>query len=175
MTIKTIFLDRDGVINKEINYLHKIEDFEFIDGVFEACQYLKSLDYKIIVITNQSGISRGYFTEKDFQIITNWMLAEFKKKDIKILDVFHCPHLPDSNCNCRKPMPGMLLKAKHKHNIDMQSSWLIGDTEVDIIAANSSGITNTILVKSGHKTNEVDSNAKYILESIHRSNEVIIN
>jgi D-glycero-D-manno-heptose 1,7-bisphosphate phosphatase len=174
MTIKTIFLDRDGVINKEINYLHKIEDFEFIDGVFEACQYLKSLDYKIIVITNQSGISRGYFTEKDFQIITNWMLAEFKKKDIKILDVFHCPHLPDSNCNCRKPMPGMLLKAKYKHNIDMQSSWLIGDTEVDIIAANSSGIANTILVKSGHKINEFDSNAKYILESIHQSRKVII-
>ena len=174
MTIKTIFLDRDGVINKEINYLHKIEDFEFIDGVFEACQYLKSLDYKIIIITNQSGISRGYFTEKDFQIITNWMLAEFKKNDIKILDVFHCPHLPDSNCNCRKPMPGMLLKAKYKHNIDMQSSWLIGDTEVDIIAANSSGITNTILVKSGHKINEFDSNAKYILESIHQSRKVII-
>ena len=174
MTIKTIFLDRDGVINKEINYLHKIEDFEFIDGVFEACQYLKSLDYKIIIITNQSGISRGYFTERDFQIITNWMLAEFKKKDIKILDVFHCPHLPDSNCNCRKPMPGMLLKAKYKHNIDMQNSWLIGDTEVDIIAANSSGITNTILVKSGHKINEFDSNAKYILESIHQSSKVII-
>ena len=174
MTIKTIFLDRDGVINKEINYLHKIEDFEFIDGVFEACQYLKSLDYKIIIITNQSGISRGYFTERDFQIITNWMLGEFKKKDIKILDVFHCPHLPDSNCNCRKPMPGMLLKAKYKHNIDMQSSWLIGDKEVDIIAANSSGISNTILVKSGHKINELASNAKYILESIHQSSKVII-
>ena len=174
MNIKSIFLDRDGVINKEINYLHKIEDFEFINGVFEACQYLKRLDYKIIIITNQSGISRGYFTERDFQIITNWMLAEFKKKDIKILDVFHCPHLPDSNCNCRKPMPGMLLKAKYKHNIDMQSSWLIGDTEVDIIAANSSGITNTILVKSGHKINEFDSNAKYILESIHQSSKVII-
>ena len=71
-------------------------------------------------------------------------------------------------------MPGMLLKAKYKHNIDMQSSWLIGDTEVDIIAANSSGITNTILVKSGHKINEFDSNAKYILESILQSSKVII-
>ena len=87
MSIKTIFLDRDGVINKETGYLHKIEDFKFIDGVFEACHYLKSLDYKIIIITNQSGISRGYFTEQDFQIITNWMLAEFKKKDVKILEL----------------------------------------------------------------------------------------
>ena len=174
MTLKTIFLDRDGVINKEVNYLHKIDDFEFIDGVFESCQYLESLDYKIIIITNQSGISRGYYTENDFQILTNWMISKFKKNDIKILDVFHCPHLPESNCNCRKPKPGMPLEAKHKHNIDMNNSWLIGDTEVDIIAANSAGITNTILVKSGHKINEADSNAKYILESIHQSNQVII-
>ena len=175
MTLKTIFLDRDGVINKEVNYLHKIEDFEFIDGVFETCQYLESLDYKIIVITNQSGISRGYYTENDFQIITNWMISKFKKNDINILDIFHCPHLPESNCNCRKPKPGMLLEAKCKHNIDMQNSWLIGDTEVDIIAANTADITNTILVKSGHKINEADSNAKYILESIHQSSQVIIN
>ena len=175
MTIKTIFLDRDGVINKEINYLHKIEDFEFINGVFEACQYLKRLDYKIIIITNQSGISRGYYSEKDFQIITNWMISEFKKKNIIILDVFHCPHLPESNCNCRKPKPGMLLEAKYKHNINMKNSWMIGDKEADIIAANSSGITNTILVKSGHKINELNSNAKYILESINQSNQVIVN
>jgi D-glycero-D-manno-heptose 1,7-bisphosphate phosphatase len=175
MSIKTIFLDRDGVINKEINYLHKIDDFEFIDGVFETCQYLISLDYQIIVITNQSGISRGYYTEKDFQIITEWMIAEFQKNDIIILDIFHCPHLPNSNCNCRKPKPGMLLDAKYKHNIDMQNSWLIGDKEVDIIAANSSGITNTILVKSGHKINEVDSNAKYFLDSIQQSKQVILN
>jgi len=175
MSIKTIFLDRDGVINKEINYLHKIDDFEFIDGVFETCQYLISLDYQIIVITNQSGISRGYYTEKDFQIITEWMIAEFQKNDIIILDIFHCPHLPNSNCNCRKPKPGMLLDAKYKHNIDMQNSWLIGDKEIDIIAANSSGITNTILVKSGHKINEVDSKAKYFLDSIQQSKQVILN
>ena len=175
MSIKTIFLDRDGVINKEINYLHKIDDFEFIDGVFETCQYLISLDYQIIVITNQSGISRGYYTEKDFQIITEWMIAEFQKNDIIILDIFHCPHLPNSNCNCRKPKSGMLLDAKYKHNIDMQNSWLIGDKETDIIAANSSGITNTILVKSGHKINEVDSNAKYFLDSIQQSKQVILN
>ena len=175
MSIKTIFLDRDGVINKEINYLHKIDDFKFIDGVFETCQYLISLDYQIIVITNQSGISRGYYTEKNFQIITEWMIAEFQKNDIIILDIFHCPHLPNSNCNCRKPKPGMLLDAKYKHNIDMQNSWLIGDKEIDIIAANSSGITNTILVKSGHKINEVDSHAKYFLDSIQQSKQVILN
>jgi D-glycero-D-manno-heptose 1,7-bisphosphate phosphatase len=173
MTIKTIFLDRDGVINKEINYLHKIEDFEFIDGVFEACQYLQSLEYKIIVITNQSGISRGLYTKNDYQIITKWMVSQFMKNNISILDTFHCPHLPDSGCNCRKPKPGMLLNAKNKYDIDMKKSWMIGDKETDITAAISSGITNTILVKSGHKINEADSRAKFIIDSINQSSQLI--
>lgn len=173
MTIKTIFLDRDGVINKEINYLHKIEDFEFIDGVFEACQFLQSLEYKIIVITNQSGISRGLYTNNDYQIITKWMVSQFMKNNISILDTFHCPHLPDSGCNCRKPKPGMLLEAKKKYNINMLESWMIGDKETDITAAISSGINNTILVKSGHKINEADSRAKFIIDSINQSSQII--
>jgi len=173
MTIKTIFLDRDGVINKEINYLHKIEDFEFIDGVFEACQFLQSLEYKIIVITNQSGISRGLYTKNDYQIITKWMVSQFMKNNISILDTFHCPHLPDSGCNCRKPKPGMLLEAKKKYNINMLESWMIGDKETDITAAISSGINNTILVKSGHKINEADSRAKFIIDSINQSSQLI--
>ena len=174
MTTKTIFLDRDGVINKEINYLHKIKDFEFIDGVFEACQYVQSLDYKIIIVTNQSGISRGYYSENDFQLINNWMLGQFKQNNINILDVFHCPHSPKANCNCRKPKPGMFLQAKIKYDIDMSNSWLIGDKEVDITAANNAGISNTILVKSGHKINENSTNSKYILDSIQQANQVII-
>ena len=169
MTIKTIFLDRDGVINKEKGYLHKIKDFEFISGVFETCRYLQGLNYKIIIITNQSGISRGLYTENDFQIINNWMISEFKKNDINILDVFHCPHSPESNCNCIKPKPGMLIKAKNKYKIDMQNSWMLGDKESDIIAANNSGITNTIIVRSGHPINEIDSNAKFIINSINQT------
>ena len=174
MRTKTIFLDRDGVINKEVNYLHKIDDFEFIYGIFDACIYFQKLGYKIVIITNQSGISRGYYTEKQYQIVTKWMLNEFLNNQIQILDIFHCPHSPEANCNCRKPNPGMLLDAKSKHNIDMKKSWMIGDKENDIIAANKSGITNTILVKSGHQINEISSNAKYILESVLQSSKVII-
>jgi D-glycero-D-manno-heptose 1,7-bisphosphate phosphatase len=166
MTIKTIFLDRDGVINKETNYLHKIEDFEFINGVFKTFQYFKNLNYKIIIITNQSGISRGYFTELDFQKVTNWMLDQFNYNDIEILDVIHCPHQPSDFCDCRKPKPGMLLKAQIKHKIDMKKSWMIGDKENDIKAANNAGISNTILVKSGHEIDELNSNSKFILNSI---------
>ena len=174
MTIKTIFLDRDGVVNKEINYLHKIEDCSFINGVFEACQYFKSLGYQIIIVTNQSGISRGYFSEKDFQIITNWMINQFECNDLNILDIFHCPHSPKSNCDCRKPKPGMFISAKNKHNIDMEKSWMIGDSERDITAANLAGIKNTILVRSGYKVNESKSNAMFFLDSIYQANQIII-
>ena len=137
MGIKTIFLDRDGVINEEVNYLFKKQDFKFIDGVFEACKYFLDMDYEIIIVTNQSGISRGYYTLKDYQILTNWITLQFNKKSIKLLDIFHCPHGPGYTCDCRKPKPGMFLKAKAKHNTDMEKSWMIGDKETDIEAAHS--------------------------------------
>ena len=175
MTIKTIFLDRDGVINKETGYIHKIEDFQFINGVFEACQNFNQLGYQIIIVTNQSGISRGYYTEIDFQKVTNWMLGQFKINNIEILDVIHCPHLPSDFCDCRKPKPGMLLTAKTKHNIDMEKSWMIGDKESDIKAANNAGIMNTILVKSGHNVDEFNSNAKFVLDSIKNIHQAIKN
>jgi len=173
MAIKTIFLDRDGVINKEINYLHKIDEFEFLDGIFDACLYFQSLSYKIIIITNQSGISRRYYHESDYQKVTQWMLDQFKYKNISILDIFHCPHGPDSTCDCRKPKPGMFLKAKTKHNTDMEKSWMIGDKEIDIIAANSAGIDNTILLRNGHRFDESNSNAKIILDSIQQAKQII--
>ena len=173
MAIKTIFLDRDGVINKEVGYLHKIEDFIFIDGVFEACQSFKKLGYQIIIISNQSGIARGYFTLFDYEKLTKWMLNKFSKKNISILDVIFCPHGPKSTCNCRKPKPGMIAVAQNKYNIDLEKSWMIGDKETDIEAANLAGINNTILLRSGHLINESNSNAKFIIDSIKQSKEVI--
>ena len=174
MAIKTIFLARDGVVNKEVNYLYNIDDFEFIDGIFDVCLYLQNLDYQIIIITNQSGISRGYYTENDYDLLTKWMLNQFEDNGIKILDVFHCPHGPKSNCECRKPKPGMFLDAKIKYNIDMQYSWMIGDKEDDVKAANSAGIQNTILVRSGQKIDESSSNARFFLDSIQQSKLVIV-
>ena len=173
MSTKTIFLDRDGVINKEINYLYMIDDFEFIDGIFDTCQHFQSLGYKIIIITNQSGIYRGYYTENDYQKVTQWMLTQFTNEDINILDTFHCPHGPDSTCNCRKPKPGMFLNAKTKYNIDMKNSWMIGDNEVDVIAANAAGIGNTILVRSGYGIDESNSKASFFLDSIQQSKQII--
>jgi D-glycero-D-manno-heptose 1,7-bisphosphate phosphatase len=173
MAIKTIFLDRDGVINEEVNYLYQIEKFKFISGVFEACQYFQKLNYKIIIVSNQSGIGRGYYSEQDYNKLTSWMLNQFELKSISILDTFYCPHEPDSKCNCRKPKPGMLIDAKNKHNISMEESWMIGDKETDITAANIAGIKKTILVKSGHENDELNSNASHIINSIKESIDVI--
>ena len=173
MAIKTIFLDRDGVVNKEIRYLYKLSDFEFIDGIFDACLYFQKLEYKIVIITNQSGIARGYYNENDYRKLTEWMLGQFNDNGINILDIFYCPHDPESLCECRKPKPGMLIEAKHKYNISMKDSWMIGDSESDIKAANAAGLSKTILVRSGHLVEESNSNSKFTIDSIKQSKEVI--
>ena len=173
MAIKTIFLDRDGVVNKEVRYLYRLSDFEFIDGIFDACLYFQKLGYEIVIVTNQSGISRGYYNENDYLKLTEWMLGQFNDNGINILDVFYCPHGPESLCACRKPKPGMLIEAKYKYNISMKDSWMIGDKETDVEAANLAGITNTILVRSGHLIDESNSNAKFTIDSIMQSKEVI--
>ena len=171
--MKVIFLDRDGVINQEVGYLHKSKNFKFIDGIFEACKYFQSLGFKVIVVTNQSGIARGYYQEIDFHILTKWMLVQFYNQDIDILDVFFCPHGPNSTCKCRKPKPGMLLEARDKYGINMSESWMIGDKETDIDAANAAGVSNTILVKSEYSIDGTTSKAKFILESIKESTQFV--
>jgi len=144
---KALFLDRDGVVNVEKEYLYKIEDFEFIDGIFELCKHYQDLEYKIFIVTNQSGIARKYYSEEDYKHLTNWMLQEFKKRNITIDKVYHCPHHPDINaeCSCRKPEPGMILQAKKEFDIDLTHSLMVGDKERDIEAALNAGINKTYL------------------------------
>lgn len=153
---KALFLDRDGVINKEKNYLYKIEDFEFIDGVFETCKYFQEQGYLIIVITNQAGIARGKYSEDDFELLSSWMIEEFKKRDILISKIYHCPHHPDfsGECECRKPKPGMLLKAEKEFDIDMEDSILVGDKNSDIEAGINAGIKHNYLISTGHQINQ---------------------
>ena len=144
---KALFLDRDGVINVEKDYLYKIIDFEFIDGIFDICRYYQKLGFIIIVVTNQSGIARNYYTEKDFDNLTTWMLSEFSSRSIEIKKVYYCPHHPDisGECSCRKPNPGMLIKASEVFNIDLKNSIMIGDKERDILAGINAGLTTTYL------------------------------
>lgn len=163
---KVVFLDRDGVINVEKNYLHKIEDFEFVEGVFNALGYLQNLGYKLVIITNQSGIGRGYYTKEQYDILTKWLKEEFLKNHIFITEIFCCPHAPTEDCNCRKPKIGMIEEASKIINIDYEKSWLIGDKDSDIQTAKNANIPNTIQVKSGHDFDEKESKASFIANSI---------
>lgn len=126
--------------------MSQIEKFEFIDGVFDACKYFISLGYEIIVITNQSGIGRGYYTQEDFLNLTNWMIKEFNKNKIEILKVYFCPHSPSEDCECRKPKIGMITQSLNDFDIDLQNSWLIGDKTSDIQTAINANIPNKILI-----------------------------
>ena len=144
---RALFLDRDGVINIEVNYLYKTEDFEFVSGILELCKHYQDKGYIIIVVTNQSGIDRGYYSESDFNILTSWMINQFLKYGINIKKVYFCPHHPDFSieCECRKPKPGMILDAKNEFNIDLENSILIGDKESDIEAAVCAGVNESYL------------------------------
>jgi len=163
--MKAIFLDRDGIINVDYSYVYKKEDLEFCDGVFETLQHFASLGYALFIVTNQSGIGRGYYTEEDFEKLTSWMLDEFICKNIKITKVYHCPHSPDENCKCRKPKTGMFEQARKEFDIDIKNSWMIGDKPSDIQAGKNAGIPNTIFVNS--LTNRESSySVKSILDTI---------
>lgn len=153
---KAVFLDRDGVINIDKKYVYKIEDFEFCRGVFEALHHFQSLGYKLIIVTNQSGIGRGYYSEEELQKLTQWMREALLHVNINIDAVYHCPHAPEENCACRKPKSGMLEEAIRTFNIDVKDSWMIGDKRSDIEAAYSVGIENTIFLGEAR-----DSGAKY--------------
>ena len=146
---KALFLDRDGVINIEKNYVFRVEDFEFTPWIFELCKKYQNEGYLIFVITNQAGIARNIFTENDFFILTDWMIHQFKNQDITITKVFFCPHHPDftGNCDCRKPNAGLIFQAAKEYDINLPDSILIGDKESDIQAGYNAGIKNCFFVK----------------------------
>lgn len=171
---KAIFLDRDGVINIEKNYLYKIEDFEFVEGTFESLKYLQELGYILFVITNQSGVDRGYYSLEDFNKLTDWMISEFRTQNILIAQVELCPHTPNDNCNCRKPKTGMIDNILKSHKIDLENSWLIGDKSSDIECAKNANIKNTIQVKSGHDFDEKNSEANFVCDSIKDLPKIIL-
>lgn len=169
---KALFLDRDGVINEEKNYVHRIEDFVVIEGIVDVLKHFQGKGYLITIITNQAGIGRGYYTEQDFQILNDWMLNLFLEKGVKITKVYFCPHHPEhgigmykQNSFFRKPNPGMILQAQRELQIDMEQSILVGDKESDIQAGISAGIKHNVLLTKGESAN-ISSRAAYIINDI---------
>jgi D-glycero-D-manno-heptose 1,7-bisphosphate phosphatase len=133
-TVKAVFLDRDGTINlNKQGYIHKIENFEFIPYAVEALQMLSKTKYKIIIISNQSGIGRRYYNESDLEVLNQWLIKTLDKKSIRIDRIYHCPHAPGDKCSCRKPNIGMLMQAVNDFGISLNKSWIIGDDPKDVV------------------------------------------
>ena len=153
---KALFLDRDGVINVDFGYVHKIEDFTFKEGIFQLVRQANESGYLVIVVTNQAGIARGYFTVDQFHLLTKWMCDQFLKNNCLITEVYFSPYHPSEGIgeykletNCRKPAPGMLLNAIADWGLCASSSILVGDKETDIEAGINSGLGKTILLAEG--------------------------
>lgn len=149
---RALFLDRDGVINVNHGYVHKPENFDFIDGIFDICRCAKENGYLLIIVTNQAGIGRGYYTEQDFHNLTEWMKAQFASQGAEISGVYFCPDHPEHGLGqykrespFRKPAPGMILAAAQDFDIDLTESVLIGDKSSDISAGTAAGIKDNIL------------------------------
>lgn len=151
MQPKALFLDRDGTINVDHGYVYQPENFELIDGIIDLCKRAQEQGYLIIVITNQSGIARGYYTDSDFQKLNQYMIDLFVAKGVKITDVFYCSELSGSR---RKPRCGMFMEAQAKYNIDMARSVSVGDKDRDIIAGQQAGVGRNLLF-NGRNFNEI--------------------
>lgn len=157
MSEKAVFIDRDGVLNEERAFVCRPEDFVFIPGAIEALRLLQTADYRLVVVTNQSGIARGLYTEADYLALTAHMRASLRAAGIHLDAVEHCPHLPDApvaryrlDCECRKPKPGMLLRAIRTLDIDPQRSFLVGDRLSDLEAGRAAGVGRCFLVRTGY-------------------------
>lgn len=160
-----VFLDRDGTINEEKNYLHRIEDFQFIDGSCEAIKKFNQAGYLVLVVTNQSGVARGYFSLEDVEILHQHMAERLAAADAHVDGFYICPHHPEAGqgefqrvCSCRKGEPGMLLKAAKEHGIDLGRSYMVGDKEADIEAGEKAGCSSLLVLTGyGNETAQVIS------------------
>ena len=150
---KALFLDRDGVINEEVGYLYLPADVRFVDGIFSLCRTAMSFGYKLVVVTNQSGIARGFYSPADFEALMDWMRSELRREDVELDAVYHCPYHPEHGVGeykreseDRKPGPGMLLRAARDLGLDLSASVMIGDRCGDIGAANAAGLHQAFLI-----------------------------
>ncbi|MGB7988519.1 MAG: D-glycero-beta-D-manno-heptose 1,7-bisphosphate 7-phosphatase [Candidatus Methylophosphatis roskildensis] len=177
---RALFLDRDGIINLDHGYVHRKENFEFLPGIFDLGRAARSLDLRIIVVTNQAGIGRGLFTEREFAELTEWMNRRFADENAPIFDVYHCSAHPEHgigeyqvDSHDRKPNPGMFLRAQRDHGIDLEKSIMIGDKASDLVAAFSAGVETRILLRSTHHPGESTEHATHVVCSLEEAISIL--
>ncbi|MDA1148861.1 MAG: HAD family hydrolase [Bacteroidetes bacterium] len=157
---KGIFLDRDGVLNEDFGYVYRWEDFKFLPGVIESLRLFSFYNYKLIIVTNQSGIGRGFYSTEEFWILTKKMQSYLEGMSVQIDGVYFCPHLPIEDqevetCLCRKPLPGLILQAADEHDIDLSLSVMVGDKPSDTLAGKAAGLgLNVLLTRQERKDGE---------------------
>ncbi len=170
MKQRAIFFDRDGVVNVNTDYVYKISDFKFMEGFLDFFRFCKESGFLALVVTNQSGINRGFYTERDFEFLSDFMQNDLAQKTGFCFDkIYHCPHLPSENCICRKPKIGMIQHALKDFPIDLEQSFLIGDNESDIECALNAGIKTQILLTQDKKI----SKATYIIDNFQKAHSII--
>lgn len=135
-----IFLDRDGTLVRDPGYVHRLEDYQLLTGVIEGLGLLGDAGYRFAILTNQSGIGRGHFSERDFERFQGHLVRDLEGNGIKIESTYHCPHAPDDGCECRKPKIGLLEQARDQLHPDLEHSWMLGDSEADVGLAKTAGI-----------------------------------
>jgi D-glycero-D-manno-heptose 1,7-bisphosphate phosphatase len=159
MSERALFLDRDGVVNVEVGYLHRVEDVRFVDGIFSLCRTAMRLGYKLIVVTNQAGIARGYYTEEDFETLMGWMRVALRAEGVELDAVYHCPFHPEHGAGRykrehedRKPGTGMLRRGAREFGVELNECVMVGDRCSDVAAANAAGLRQAFLI-SGTEEN----------------------
>lgn len=166
-----VFFDRDGVVNIDDEYIYKIEDFVYVDGFLELLKSCKQKGYLLFVVTNQSGIGRGYYSLEDFLALSDFMQDDLKNKlGFGFDKIYFCAHKPEANCPCRKPKSGMIDQACKDFSINLAQSYIIGDKESDVESGIKAGIKTTILFSK--KTN-VKSKANVITDCLYKVNSII--
>lgn len=171
---KAVFLDRDGTINIDHGYVHQIDDFQLIEGVGKTLKKLQNQGWLLVLVTNQSGIARGYFSEAQFLQLTEWLDWSLDEDYGVVLDgIYYCPHHPEGlgeykeECDCRKPKAGMFLQAIEELGIDPSKSVMVGDKLEDMLAAKAANIKTKVLVRTGKPvTSEAEQAADYVIDSL---------
>lgn len=184
---KAAFIDRDGVINEERNYVYRIEDFIMLPGVPEGLALLRDAGYLLIVVTNQAGIARGYYDHAAVETLHDHLRAQLRTEGVELDAIYLCPHHPLGSvpeyaiaCDCRKPAPGLLLQAAQDFAVDLSASILIGDKLSDIEAGRRAGVRSAVLVESGHAISEderslADRTARDLLSAVYALNAPLSN
>ncbi|MBT3362716.1 MAG: D-glycero-beta-D-manno-heptose 1,7-bisphosphate 7-phosphatase [Chloroflexi bacterium] len=144
---KAVFLDRDGTMAEDVNYCSRPEDFELFPSTAQAIKLFSDMGFKVIVVTNQSGIARGYFTQDTLTEIHSKMTRELAKEGVRLDAIYYCPHHPDDNCECRKPKPKLILQAAKDFDLDLARSYMVGDFQSDIALGKAAGCKTMLIAK----------------------------